>query len=235
MTGYIIFGAIILLFAFILSLKATISVEYNGEVVLLVRVLFIRLKLLPKKEKRRPRSMSAKKAKRLSDKLKAKEEKKRAKKAEKKKQKAEKKAALKRGEVKKEKKTPAEILNIITLVLELVKKVVGKFFGHLRIKLTRIRIKIGTDNAATTALTYGAATQAINLLFPILEDVKTLSLPKRTEDIDVRADFTSDESEIDIKISFAIRVWHILHIAFAALGELIKYFFKSQKRNEENS
>ena len=65
MTGFIIFACIVLFFAFILSLKATVSVEYNGELALFVRVLFIKIKVIPKKEKKRPRSMSAKKAQKI--------------------------------------------------------------------------------------------------------------------------------------------------------------------------
>ena len=233
MTGLIIFGSIILFFAFILSLKATISIEYNGEVALFVRVLFIKIKILPAKDKKRPRSMSAKQAQKIKNKLEAKKSKKQAKKAEKKKQKAEKKAAQKRGEIKKDKKTPGEILDILVLAAGLVKQVIGKFFGHLQIKLTRIKIKIGTGDAATTALAYGAISQAVNVFFPLLEGINTLSLPRKTEDIDIQADFAAEESEIDLKIAFAIRVWHVFHIAFAALGELIKYFFRSQKRKEE--
>lgn len=233
MTGYIVFSAIILFFVLLLSLKATITIEYKDEVVLLLRILFVKIKIIPKREKKRPHSMSARKAKRIKELLKAKEAKKRAKKAKKKLRKAEEKAAAARGEVTKKKKTPAEILDIVILVTQLVKQVVGKFFRHLRIKMTRIKIKIGTGDAAATAVAYGAITQAVNLLLPMLSDIKTLSLPRKAEDIDVIADFTAEESEIDIKISFAIRVWHIFHIAFAALGELIKYFFRTQKRKDE--
>lgn len=93
---------------------------------------------------------------------------------------------------------------------------------------------IGTGDAASTALTYGAVTQAINVIFPLLDNIGTLSLPDAKK-IDIRADFTSEESEIDIKISFSLRVWHLFHVAFAALGELIKYFFKSLKRKDEKS
>jgi hypothetical protein len=112
--------------------------------------------------------------------------------------------------------------------------VIGKFFGHLKIKLARIRLKIATGDAATTAITYGAVTQAINVFFPLLDQIKTVKTPDAKQ-IEVSADFCSEESEIDIKISFALRVWHLFHVAFAALGELIKYFFKSMKRKNERS
>ena len=54
---------------------------YNGEVALYVRVLFIKIKILPsKKKKSGPHSMSEKKAHKLKAKLEAKEQKKKLKK-----------------------------------------------------------------------------------------------------------------------------------------------------------
>lgn len=228
----VILGCILLFFIFLLTLKATVTVEYSGEVALYVRVLFVKIRVLPSKEKKYPRSMNAKKAARLKAKLEKKEQKKRAKKAEKKRQKDEKKQAIARGELKKEKKSAGEIVDIVSLVCDLVKKVVSRFFGHLRIKLTRIKLKIGTGDAAATALTYGAVTQSINVLFPLLEGIKQVKFPKGDQ-IDITPDFTAEESEIDIRISFSLRVWHLFHVAFAALGRLIKYFFQSQKRKAE--
>jgi hypothetical protein len=178
--------------------------------------------------------MSAKKARKIKEKMAKKEAKKLAKKNAKKEQKETEQKAAAQGEGKKEKKSPGEILDIVSLVANLVKKVIGKFFGHLKIKLARIRLKIATGDAATTAITYGAVTQAINVFFPLLDQIKTVKTPDAKQ-IEVSADFCSEESEIDIKISFALRVWHLFHVAFAALGELIKYFFKSMKRKNERS
>ena len=55
MPALITVGCILLFFAFILSLKAKITVEYNDEVTLYVRVLFVKIKILPKKRKMRRR------------------------------------------------------------------------------------------------------------------------------------------------------------------------------------
>jgi hypothetical protein len=234
MPTLIILGCIILFFVFILTLQATVTIVYAGEVQLFLRVLFIKIRLVPAKKKKYPRSMSAKKARRIKEKMAKKEAKKLAKKNAKKEQKETEQKAAAQGEGKKEKKSPGEILDIVSLVANLVKKVIGKFFGHLKIKLARIRLKIATGDAATTAITYGAVTQAINVFFPLLDQIKTVKTPDAKQ-IEVSADFCSEESEIDIKISFALRVWHLFHVAFAALGELIKYFFKSMKRKNERS
>lgn len=236
MTALKVIGIIFLFFVFLFSLKATVTIAYDGEVRLFVRVLFLKIKILPKKEKNKkmPRSMSAKKAKKISDKLESQAAKKRAKKQKKKQKKAEKKAVkdAEQAQGKKEKKSVSDILDIVSLVTDLVGAVAKTFFGHLRIKLTRIKLVIGTGDAATTAIAYGAVTQAVNILFPILEGVKNFTLPK-TQELDVRADFAAEESEIDICISFSLRVWHLFHVIFAALGKAIKYFFKSMAKKSQ--
>jgi hypothetical protein len=234
MPALVVIGIIVLFFAFLLSLKATVTIAYCGEVALSVKVLFLKIKILPAKKKKYPRSMSAKKARKIKAKRDKKLAKKAEKKAEKKKAKEEQKSEQKKGEVKKEKKSPGEILDIIWLVSNLIKAVVSKFFSHLRIKIARIRLKIATGDAATTAITYGAVTEAINVLFPIIDQIKTLKTPQN-KDIDISADFCSEESEIDIEVSFALRVWHLFSVLFAALGKLIKYIFKTIKRKAQKT
>ena len=75
----------VLFFAFLLSLRGIITISYAGELSLTVRVLFVKIKLLPKKEgKKRVPSMSRKKSDRIEKRLEQKKEKKRLKKERKK-------------------------------------------------------------------------------------------------------------------------------------------------------
>ena len=61
---------IFLFFALILSLKAKITVIYNGEIVLFVKILGIKIKILPKKSRKKgTHSMSEKKAQKIKAKL----------------------------------------------------------------------------------------------------------------------------------------------------------------------
>ena len=230
MTALYIIGGILLFFVFILSLKATVTIAYHDEVALSIRVLCFKIRILPKKEPRKgPHSMSAKKAQKIKQKLR----KKQLKKAEAKQKKAEKKAAKK--EIPKEEKKKMslpDILDIIALVRKLLVKVVKTFFGHLRIDIARLKIRVATGDAATTAIAYGAITQAVNLFFPILESVKNFSLPK-TRDIDIVADFVGEGIEADIELSFKLRVWHLFHVAFGALGTAIKHFVKKIFRDQK--
>ena len=161
--------------------------------------------------------MSAKKAEKIRKKKAAKAQKKR-------------KKTAKRGEEhkpqKKEKKSISEILDVVSLVTDLTGVVVTRFTKRLRIKVARMKIVVATDDAATTAIAYGAITQSINLLLPILSDVKNFDLPKNEKNFDVRADFTSDTPSADIKISFSLRVWHLFDIALGALKKFIAHKFK---------
>lgn len=224
--------AILLFFVFLLLLKVTLTVSYADEVKLFARVLFFKIKIIPSRDKKYPHSMSARKAAKLKKKrikkLRKKLEKKRAKEEEKESAKKSARSDKEKGE----KKSPQEILDIISLVCSLVTKVTKTFFRHLRIKLARINIKVASEDAATTAVAYGAVTQSINILFPLLDSIKTVKKPKG-KNINIYADFCSEEPEIDIEIAFSLRVWHVIHVAFVALFQLIKYYFKSAQTQAE--
>ena len=79
---------------------------------------------------------------------------------------------------------------------------------------------------------YGAVSQSLNLLLPVLEDVKNFQKLKKA-DISVDCDFVSNEPVIDVKLGFSIRVWQVLHIALAALISLIKHKLKNDIKNDE--
>ena len=208
---------ILAVIAFIAFLKATVIISYADELELAVKVLFIKIKILPSKKKRGPQSMSEKKARKLREKLRAKAEKKKLAKETK-----EKENALKDTE----KKSISETMDMIKMFASLGVTVIQTFFKHLRIKIARIKIKVATGDAATTAIAYGAITQSLNVLLPALESVKNFKNIKKA-DIDVSADFIEESPTIDIKLVFSIRVWQVFDIGFAALGRFLKHKLKS--------
>lgn len=218
---------ILLFFALLLSLKATVTICYTDEVTLFVKVLFLKIPILPKKKKYWKASMSASKAKKIR--------KARQKKAEKKrlaqKEKAKKKEQKKQTREEKPKKSMSEILDLVQLVCQLVSAVIRRFFHHLRIRVARLKVKVATGDAATTAVAYGAVTQCINVLFPLLEGSKNLKLPKDA-DLSVEADFLSDSPELDVMFSFSLRVWHLFSVAFCALGTFLKHQFAKWKKRQ---
>jgi predicted NBD/HSP70 family sugar kinase len=204
-------------------IKASVVIAYSDEITLFVRVLFIKIPILPKKEPKKIKGMSASKAKKIRKQL----EKKAQKKALSAKEKEE---AKKNKQASKKKKSAAEIIAIIQMVSDLAVTVIERFARHLRIRIARIKLVIASEDAATTALLYGTVTQSINLLFPVLERVK--NFPKlKDADISVDCDFASTEPEIDIMLGFSIRVWQVLHIAISALITFIKHQLKTDAKS----
>ena len=215
-----IVGALVALLTLLLFLKVSLIISYDEGAKLTLKVLFVRKTLYPKKKKKHhKKSMSAKKAQRVKDKL----ERKKAKKKEKKQE--------KKGSGKSKKSSVSDIMDTVGTVSILVREIVSRFTKYIRIKIAKIHIKIATGDAAHTAIAYGALTQSINVLFPLLEDVKNFNMPKN-QDIDISPDFLSEDSEIELKLVFSIRVWQALVTALAALKRLTIYSIKKLEKQE---
>ena len=216
LTFIIILLSVIAFFALLLSINVRLILEYQGEPALFLKILFVKIRLFSDKKKKRRRSMSKRKAQRIKDGIKKKKEEKKQRKEEQ----------------KKENKGSAKgIISTVNLVASTVKRLLSLFTKHLKIKVARIRIKIATGDAATTAIEYGAVTQSINVLLPLLEEIDNFSV-SRNADIRVNADFTAQESEADIRVSLSLRACHILKIAFSTLFNLIKHQFNDLKGKE---
>ncbi len=200
--------------AFIAFIKATVVISYSDDICLYVKVLFLKIKILPSKEKKQKQTMSVKKAEKIKAKLRKKSEKKKLSAVEKQKKKEEKKNT-------KEKKSITAIVSDVQLFASLAVLVIRKFFKHLRIKIAKIHLIIATSDAATTAIAYGAITQSLNILLPALESVKNFQSLEKA-DIFLDTDFLSETPTVDIKLAFSIRIWQVFDIAFSALGSFIK-------------
>lgn len=217
MTGLWITLGILLFIALILLIRVRIHIDYHGEdVTLTLKVLGIPIRLMPKKEK--------KKSIRLSDySYRA---------VEKRKRKEEKRKAKPQKAKKKEPQKPKEkqpLSDSISFIAELVKYLLGKFLGHLRIDVTEIRIAVGSDDAARTAIMFGIINQAAAALLDILGAITNVKKNRKNE-IAVYADFTSDKIRADIDIGFSLRVWHAFSIAFGALFRYIGNMLKKQNK-----
>lgn len=220
MLALIIIGCIILFFAFILSLKAKITIEYSGELSVFLQVLFIKIKLYPKRDKKSgPHSMSKKRAARIKKKA---EQKKPifSIKILRKKQKTD--TTVVHG-----KTTLSELLDTINTVKDIVGEIAKTFFGHLRIDLARLHITVASDDAATTAIYYGLVCDALTHLLPVLESTKGFKTPK-AQDISVRADYLSEHITADVKISMSLRVWHVLHTLITAIKKVMPFMEPQQ-------
>ena len=195
------------------------------------------VRILPKKQKKynindyTPKKI-AKRDKKAAEKAKKKAEaakKKKAEKEAKKKQKKESAAKLTKAEKKaikarKKAKRPP-IPDMLSLFLRVIKILFSGLFSKFHFHVARLRIKVGTPNAATTAMTYVAVSNAINPVLNFLDKHSNLH-GRGNADIDVSPDFTSEEFKIDIKLGFSTSIGGILGALFKTGFAFIFGWFK---------
>ena len=215
-----IIGAIVALIAIIPLLNVSLILQYDDGIIFKVRVLFITIRLSSKEDSKDTRPwyekliLYVKKLFNLFNK----------------KSQGSKKDGEK-GSGEKNKTSASNVIDTVKTICVIVKALLANFSRYLKIKIAKIHIKLATGDAARTAIAYGALTQSINVLFPLLEDINNFYLPKN-RDIDISPDFLSEKSEVDIRLVFTLRVWQIVVTAASTLIKLIIHYIKSLERKE---
>ena len=224
MTALIVILSIALLIALLLSTKVLLHIRYDDSLTVYLRVLFVKIRLYPseKEKKKYPHSMSKRKAQKIKDSLK-------------KKQKGEPKKKKKRKSKEKEKepKEAPDLISILSIITSFVKSFLRLFAGSVRIRSSRLHIVVAAEDAADTAIAYGTLTQAVNLLFPMLDGIKTFKHLPRGKELSVRADFLSDTPKIDADVELYIRVGSALKAVCLAAIRAFKGAVKRQLRQLE--
>lgn len=223
MTALIVILSIALLIALLLSTKVLLHIRYEESLTVYLRVLFVKIQLYPskKEKKKHPHSMSKRKAQKIKDSL------------QKKPKEEPKKRKSKKKEKEKEPKEAPDLISIISIITSFVKSFLRLFAGSVRIRSSRLHIVVAAEDAADTAIAYGALTQAINLLFPMLDGIKTFKHLPRGKELSVRADFLSDTSKIDADVELYIRVGSALKAVCLAAIRAFKKAVKRQLRQLE--
>jgi hypothetical protein len=232
-------------------IRANVEVIYADSVKVAVRVLGVRIQITPKQKKvpklsdftpKKYRKRLAKdEAKRLKAEAKKakKQAKKDAKKAEKKKLDEARKQAKAEGRTlpedekkKKKKKDIAEILEWVYIGLDALKGL-GKSFGkHFEIEAVKMKIRVGSEDAAQTAILYGVIVQMAAYLVEGLSAITNFRC-KRREEMQITADFLSDKMVMDLHFIFKLRVWHVFALLFAAIGAALKRMIKNALKSPE--
>lgn len=221
MTALIVIGIILAILIGILLIKASITIEYSEKVTLSVKVLFLKIGILPKKPKKRIKykKFTDKKYRKLLEKKKLRETKKQKKKQKKSAKKAGSKQ-MKKAEKLSEKHNKRSLLENIELIRLLIAVVTGRFTKHLRIKLTKIKLVIASDDAAKTAVLYGAASGGVACILEMLDNITNVKYTSDAE-VSVDADFLAVKPTADVKIEISLRVWHLFDVLIRAAHTFI--------------
>lgn len=224
-----ILGSILLIIALILSLRIKIIIAFKDSLSVYLGVLFFRIRLYPikfkKRRKKGPFRMSAKRAAKIRERVRLREERKRLRRIQKAKEKEEKKKkALEKKQQQDQTQSKGKldvgaVIEILGVVRSLVTDLLSVSLSHFRLDLARLHVTVATEDAATTAIAYGAVCAALDSLLCALEPLKGFNAPK-AKDLSVDYDFLSQQTKLDLKLVMSMRVWHGLHIGFAALRRI---------------
>lgn len=218
----IVLCAIVLFIAFLLSLRVRLTVRAGDDVVLELKILFLRFRLFPKKKRIKPRDYSPKKLERA-------------------KKKAAKRALKKQKKKKSHKEPPTPtasgvqmtLRDKIALVRALCAALIRRTRKHLRLHAARLHVRVATGDPATTALAFGAVSQSVAYLLAGLDQVTRL---KATEpEVGVQADFLGEHSHVEANVTFSIRVWGVILTAFPLFLTYLnkKRALKSARRKKQ--
>ena len=133
MTGWIVFLSILLFFFLIGMIKSSFIIEYENDFKLVLKILFIKIPLVPAKEKKVNLKKYSRKSLLKQEKAKKKKDEKefRKKVEKKKKQNAEKRAQELSGE-KKKKMTFSEVTELIAMIYKAVVQLFSHLIGYIR-------------------------------------------------------------------------------------------------------
>jgi len=241
LTGIYIFIGIVLALFLLLSIKAQVKLEFNKELKVTVKLLCFNIQVAPAKEKKPVKIKDYtfdKQQKRLRSNYSAylkkqqKKEEKKAKKAEAKAKKAEKK---KNDKANNTPKSPQRtILDWVNIAGAVIGALFSKFSKRLHIKVARLKVKVATGDAASTAILYGAVIQSVAYIIELLQSVTNVDGLKSAE-ISVEPDYLSEKTSMDLCFIFSLRIRHVFEILFGTLGRAIKKFFETAPPKPEQS
>lgn len=138
---------------------------------------------------------------------------------------SEKKKPKKKKKKEKKPKKPAKVkeqpplISVITSFRDLLVGLLRGFKRHLKIEELRLRILVASDDAAKTAMEYGA-------VCALVEPVQLLAMqaPRVQKDrinVGVECDFLADKPEVDAEFCLSIRIWRLYWIALCSTKRLL--------------
>ena len=193
MTALCIIGGVLLFFVWLFTRKLHIGAGFADDPFLYVRILFLKLRLPPEKAahtEENPKEQTTEKG--------------RKKKAKKEKE----KAAL-------PKKAVGEYITIFT---DALKELVHKLKKYLFLEKYIIKADIGTDDAAKTAILYGAASNAAAQLWMLVCSLKRRTRNPKLIYTEIKPDFIAEQTDFYADIELSIRLWQIPSLGMTALG-----------------
>ena len=113
-----------------------------------------------------------------------------------------------------------EVFAFVRAVLERLKRK----FKHIAIRKLCLDIKVASENAASTAIEYGAVCAAVYPVLAFLDGILNVKM----KSINVTADFNSNNSDFAFSVIIRARIIFLIIMAFGVFSEYNKF----KTRNE---
>ena len=225
--GFIIAGAVIILLLLIMLLWVKLSLVYGesgGRIT--VKILFFKISLLGKKDKKIKKSdFKTRKFKRRRKKAILKHRKKLAKRKKKTAAKSEEKSAVKKKASKKE--TIKKLLDIFGVFLK-------RFPRYLRVDCARLIIGVGGSESAAVAVNYGVTVQSVQYIATLLDGITNFKA-RNDARISVYPDFVNGKWNADISIVMRLRIIHIIKLGIIVLKQYFRQKLGGKKTDKKGS
>ncbi len=221
----IVFGIIVLLLLTVLFGRAKLRITCQGKLRVVASILGIRFTLYsdkPKKKRHRllhrcddPDRVLARELRRQKRKLKKQERKLR--------RKLRKKQSRKTRQIKKGQPDP-NIVENLQMIQELLKKLYQLTRGSMKVRVRRMHVYIGTEDAAKTAVTYGVVVQSAAYLLEFI-DTFFAKIHRKEGAMKIVPNYLSETTTSDIDISLSIGLRRAISIGLGLYSS-----YKSERR-----
>lgn len=221
MTGWIIFGSIVLFFLIILWQSITVTVDYENKLSVKVKFMFFTLYTTDPKPKKKKKPKKEKKKKKTAEK-KA-EENSPTENPDSGEQADE--SVTEKGKKKQKKKKKSITLDDVEMIMDYVRSAsppIKRLFKKIRWYDIYVDWVVATDDAAKTALTYGGI---CSFLYPFFEWLRTY-FTAHVKEINVEANFSEEKSDIFIYFVLKLRLSTALACVIWLGVRLIKTYLK---------
>ncbi len=202
MTALIIILSLVALVFLLLMLRCNFHIVYKDDFKATFHILFFRIPFYPRKKKRVKisdySSRALEKKRKKTGKLRKKTP-----------------SAAKKPPQKQDPKSTVAFLRRFLKVL------LTRSFGYLRVRVSRICIKVGSDDPAKTALLFAAVNTAVIGLLETLDNFGKFG-GKRRAILSVSPDYLAKETEWDIHIVLSLRAWQMLAVLFKTFLTTLK-------------
>lgn len=148
-----------------------------------------------------------------------------------------KKSKPKKGKSKSEKKkkpthkvktSPSKIIKLIQAMKDIVSDLASSILGKLHFNFVKLHADIGCEDASKTALAYGAVTQSVAYAIEFIDNISNVD-KTRSSDIDIRANFISQKSWVELNCVLYLRVISVFPLGIKGLKAFFKYKYIQEK------